>query len=372
MAGTADGVEERDGMAWHRSGTRRAVVVVAVVSVAIAAMAYALGPGSAARPQKLFTGRTMGTYYRLTVVGPAGLTDAEALHGELRAALERIEALMSTYRPESELSRFNASRQTDWVPVSPETAAVVQEAIDVGRKSGGGYDVTVGPLVNLWTFGPDHHRPIKCPSEAEIAEAKTRVGLDRLEVRLTPPALRKQRADVYVDLSSIAKGYAVDQVAETLDRRGQTDYCVDVGGEVRTKGLNARGLPWQIGIERPLPNEQSIDEVVPMSNLAMATSGDYRNYFEEDGVRYCHEIDPRTGRPIGHTLASVTVVDPSCARADAWATALLVAGPYAGYELAVKHRLAAFFIVKTSHGLVEQWTPQFAPLLGETAARELP
>ncbi|MEN6494876.1 MAG: FAD:protein FMN transferase [Thermoguttaceae bacterium] len=360
-------------MAWHRSGTRRAAAVVAVVSMAVAAlaMAYSLGPAAGQRQSQLFTGRTMGTYYRLTIVGQNDLTDAEAFHGELQAAAERVEALMSTYRPESELSRFNASRQTDWVPVARETAAVVHEAIDVGRKSGGGYDVTVGPLVNLWTFGPDHHRPIRCPSEAEIAKAKARVGLDRLEVRLDPPSLRKQRPDVYVDLSSIAKGYAVDQVAETLDRRGLADYCVDIGGEVRAKGLNARGFPWQIGIERPLPNEQSIEQVVPLSNLAMATSGDYRNYFEEDGVRYCHEIDPRTGRPICHTLASVTVIDPSCAQADAWATALLVAGPYAGYELAVKNRLAAFFIVKTPSGLVEKWTPEFAPLLGESTAREL-
>lgn len=351
-------------MALSRWDTRRGLVALAAVGlVAALAVACALTPTAGPRQEQVFSGRTMGTYYRVTVVLPADRTDASAVYAPLQAAVERVESLMSTYWPDSELSRFNAGVETDWVPVARETAVVVQQAIEVGRKSGGPYDVTVGPLVNLWTFGPDRQRPIEVPSEEEIRQAKARVGLEQLDVRLDPPAIRKRRPDVYVDLSSVAKGFAVDLVAEVLDQQGLADYCVDIGGEIRTKGSNARGLPWQIGIDRPQPGEQAISEVVPLSNLAMATSGDYRNYFEEDGVRYCHIIDPRTGRPIVHGLASVTVVNPSCARADAWATALLVAGPEEGYALAVEQGLAAFFIVKTPRGFVEKWTPQFEPLL---------
>ncbi len=351
-------------MALSRWGIRRGMMaMVAVGLVAALAVACTLTPTGSPRQEQVFSGRTMGTYYRVTVLVPEGQTDASSLHGPLEAVLQRIESLMSTYSPDSELSRFNAATETDWVSVSRDTAVVVQQAIEVGRQSGGPYDVTVGPLVNLWTFGPERQRPIKVPSEEEIRLAKTRVGLDLLDVRLDPPTIRKRRAEVYVDLSSVAKGFGVDQVAETLDRRGFTDYCVDIGGEIRTKGLNARGIPWQIGIDRPTAQEQGTAEVVPLSDLAMATSGDYRNYFEEDGIRYCHLIDPRTGRPIRHGLASVSVVDPSCARADAWATALLVAGPEEGYALAMEQGLAALFIVKTPRGFVEKWTPQFEPLL---------
>ncbi|MGE5608102.1 MAG: FAD:protein FMN transferase [Bacillota bacterium] len=314
-------------------------------------------------PAVTFTGRAMGTPYSITVVGEAAGREPEMLHRAAKEQLEKVNALMSTYKSDSELSRFNSAQHTDWVPISREMAEVMQLAMQVGHRSGGGYDVTVGPLVNLWGFGPDR-RPTKAPDPAEIEKAKQRVGLERLEVRPDPPAVRKTRPDVYVDLSSVAKGYGVDLAAEALERAGVMNYCVEVGGEIRAKGHNARGVPWQIGVESPVAEERSIERVMPLSNMAVATSGDYRNYIEEDGVRFCHIIDPQTGYPIRHRLASVSVVDASCAKADAWATALFVAGPERGYELAMREWLAVLLIIKTDEGFVEKWTPGFAPYLG--------
>jgi thiamine biosynthesis lipoprotein len=315
-----------------------------------------------ARRVVVLSGQTMGTYYRVSFIPRTRRDDATTLHREIQAALERVEALMSTYRPDSELSRFNASPSTDWVPVAPEVAAVVALAVEVGQQSSARYDITIGPLVNLWSFGPDR-RPARPPSDEELAQARARVGLERLAVRSTPPALRKTHADLYVDLASVAKGFGVDQVAELLERCAVRDYCVDIGGEVRARGRNARRVPWQVAIEEPAAGSSAAARIVPLADRALATSGDYRNYFEEHGVRYSHLLDPRTGRPLQHALGSVTVVDRSCARADAWATALFVAGPDEGYTLAVQHHLPAVFISRTHRGFSATYTPAMAALL---------
>jgi thiamine biosynthesis lipoprotein len=304
----------------------------------------------------------MGTYYRVTFV-PRGRPPALAnLHAQVRAVLDEVEARMSTYRPESELSRFNSSRSTEWFAVSAHTAQVVALAVDVGNRSGGRYDVTIGPLVNLWSFGPDR-RSARPPSDEELGQAQARVGLERLEVRSNPPALRKTQPELYVDLASVAKGFGVDQVAALLDQCPVRDYCVDIGGEVRVRGRNLRRAPWQIAIERPIPGESSMARLVALKDRAMATSGDYRNYFEDQGTRYGHILDRRTGRPVENALGSVTVVGDSCAAADAWATALFVAGPEEGYQLAIRHGLAALFVARTTHGFVETYTPAMAALL---------
>lgn len=308
------------------------------------------------RRVEVLSGECMGTYYRVSLAAHSPQVDWATLHDEVRAALERVERLMSTYRADSELSRFNASGSTEWFAVSPEVAHVVALAREIGNRSGGSYDVTIGPLVNLWSFGPDR-RPARPPSDAELAQARARVGLERLAVRSNPPALRKTHPELYVDLASIAKGFGVDQVAQLLDRRAVRDYCVDIGGEVRARGRNARRRPWQVAVERPLAGESSTARVVPLVDRAMATSGDYRNYFEDQGTRFGHLLDPRTGRPVEHALGSVTVVDASCAAADAWATALFVAGPEQGYQLAVQHGLPALFIARTPARFTEQSTP---------------
>jgi thiamine biosynthesis lipoprotein len=308
----------------------------------------------------------MGTWFTVKIVDPPPGVSPETLEEETCARLRRIEKLMSTYDPDSELSRLNRFDQPEWFDVSPETAAVVDEALRVGRLTEGAFDVTVGPLVSLWNFGPVRRTTDRVPPPEEIEEVRRRTGLEKLEVRLSPPAVRKQRQDVSIDLSGIAKGFAVDEIAGLLERSGVENYMVDVGGEVKARGHNPKGRPWQIAVESPVVEKREIYKVIPLDRLAVATSGDYRNYFEQDGIRYAHLLDPRSGRPITHQLASVSVLGPSCMRADALATGLMVLGPEAGYNLAVREELAALLLIKSETGFVERMTPQFEQMI-ETA-----
>jgi len=306
----------------------------------------------------------MGTHYTVKVTNPPASVDLEALDETVRQELDRIDGLMSTYRPDSEISRLNRSDADQWVPVSTETAGVVHQAVRIGHLTDGAFDVTVGPLVNLWNFGPEPDSRNEAPSPEQIVAARKHVGFHHIEVRRSPPAVRKTQAGVNIDLSGIAKGFAVDRIAEHLEHHGIENYLVEVGGELRAKGLNAQGNPWQVAIESPLAAVREIQKVVALQDIGMATSGDYRNYFERDGVRYCHIIDPRSATPIAHELASVTVLAPTCMRADALATALMVLGPDAGYELASTQDVKAFFIVSTDAGFVEKATPDFPTVQG--------
>ena len=285
-------------------------------------------------------GSALGTFYSVKVVDLPAELSAEELSGDINRLLREVDAMMSTYRDDTELSRFNALGSTDWFRVSPETVEVVKEALAVSRLTDGAFDITVGPLVNIWGFGPDTGED-KIPSDQEIAKRMARVGHWHVRTRDEPPALRKALADVYIDLSAIAKGYAVDKVASHLESMGIIDYMVEIGGELRLKGNNAQGGPWRIAIEQPTSQRRAIHSVVEVKNGAVATSGDYRNYFEVNGKQYSHTIDPRTGSPIDHHLASVTVIADSAMFADAVATALMVIGTETGYALAQRQGLAA-------------------------------
>ena len=314
-------------------------------------------------------GPTMGTRYNVKLVHlPAGVS-LNKLQSGIDQTLRKINDRMSTWQADSELSRFNQSRKTGWFDVSAETALVVTEALRVSRLSGGTFDVTVNPLLRLWGFGPNGGHD-GLPTDTEIAKVSQRVGYRKIHVRAAPPALRKDRGDMEIVLSAIAKGFAVDRVAEFLEGRSVTVYMVEIGGEVRARGEKSDGSGWTIGIEKPTPNQRSLQtgpfaKIIELSDLALATSGDYRNYFEKDGIRYSHTIDPRTGRPIEHRLASVTVVARNCMHADAMATALMVLGPEDGYNLAVGKELAAYLIVHGDDGFVEKTTPEFAELVQE-------
>ena len=301
----------------------------------------------------------MGTEYNVRVVGPVGGLDLVALKQHVDRTLATIDQQMSTYLPDSEVSRFNQSAGDDWFAVSPQTARVVAAGLEVSRSTHGAFDVTVGPLVNLWGFGPTG-RPGVEPTREAIAECRDRVGYRRFEVRREPPALRKRRADLFVDLSAIAKGFAVDEVAKLLDQHGIRAYMVEIGGEVRTRGRKPDGSRWRIGIERPVPERRELQCVVELDDRTLATSGDYRNFFEQRGHHYSHEIDPRTGRPVEHALVSVSVLAGDCMTADAWATALMVLGPDEALPMARQHGLEVLCIVRTADGLVEQATPGFA------------
>ncbi|TWT90232.1 Thiamine biosynthesis lipoprotein ApbE precursor [Pseudobythopirellula maris] len=296
-----------------------------------------------------FSGPTMGTQYHIRVIAGETTPDAPELQARVDQRLVEINRRMSTYDPESELSRFNTSESDDWFEVSAETAEVVSYSLGLARDSGGAFDPTVGPVVNLWGFGPGKRRT-KPPTDDEVEAALARVGHTKVEARVEPPALRKSPG-VYVDLSAVAKGYGVDAVARLLDNAGATAYMVEIGGEVRTRGTKPGGAPWRIGVEAPsdhAPAEggQRVNRVVELSGGSVATSGDYRNYFEYEGRRYSHTVDPTTGRPVAHTLATVSVLAESCMEADATATALLVLGPAAGYDWAVERGVAALFVTR--------------------------
>lgn len=359
-----------------RSTWRRGLRGLALVAIplTVSACSDAARPGFTGAGQRhVIAGETMGTTFTVTVVSggeaaatgtPAAAFDGSARDGgDLRAAVQRrldaIEARMSHYRPASELSRFNRARTTEPRSMSAETLGVVAEAQAVSRVSGGAFDVTVGPLVDAWGFGPPGRAPA-APDGMSLAALRARVGFDLLELDPAAATLRKRNEDVVVDLSAIAKGYAVDALSSLLVDRGYRDHLVEIGGELRGAGTNEAGAPWRVAIERPVPGAPAAQRIVPLTDAALATSGDYRNFYDLDGRRVSHTIDPRTGRPVTHGLLSVSVIAPRCSLADARSTALNVLGPDAGYALAVEQGWAALFVEDDGTGrLVERATPAF-------------
>ena len=266
---------------------------------------------------------------------------------------------MSTYIEDSALSRFNASETTEWQDLPGDLCFAIEAAGVVSEFTGGAFDVTVAPLVDLWGFGPAD-TPNVPPSAEAIDAAMRDVGYTKLEIDCGIPAIRKATPGVRVDLSAFAKGHAVDLVSELLNVRGLPDYLVEVGGELRMRGLNAKEENWAIAVESPNRTERSVQIIMNLTNAAMATSGDYRNYFEHEGEFYSHTIDPRTGRPISHEAASVTVVADTAAFADAAATALLVLGPDEGLDLADRESIAALFLLRLGDQFEERMSQAFA------------
>ena len=297
----------------------------------------------------ILQGRTMGTTFRVKLAGLIPERHGRAMLAVVQAELDKVDAAMSTYKPTSELSRFNQLPKGGELVFSPETAEVMALALRVGAASGGAFDVTVGPLVEAWGFGPS--RPRQDPDAATLTALRARVGASTV-LRFDPKtrAIRTLVPGVHLDFSAIAKGYAVDKVAARLQAEGVPGFMVEVGGEIRTHGARADKKPWRIGIEQPNPAGAGLAQVVEVTERALATSGDYRNYRERDGVRLSHTIDPRTGEPITHGLASVSVLAKTCAEADAWATAINVLGPEAGLALAEREGLAAFLLIRRADG----------------------
>jgi thiamine biosynthesis lipoprotein len=327
---------------------------------------------AASQPQS-FGGPTMGTQYRVSIATAPGSVEIARLQREVESLLAEIDRQMSTYRPDSELSRFNRASANVWFSVSPATAHVAEAAQAISAKTHGALDVTVGPLVRLWHFGPkDSNAPTRgdkpaIPETAAIDSAKKSVGYHKLAVRTDPPALRKETGGLEVDLSSIAPGYTVDRMAAILIDRGIKNFTVDIGGEVRSSGTRADGQPWRVAIERPVANRREMLRALPLVDSAIATAGDYRKFFEIAGQRYSHIIDPSTGRPVIHSLASVTVVAKTCLEADGWDTPLLVLGPERGYDCAVQHGIAALFVSHGESGDTVRATPAWQARFDEGA-----
>lgn len=346
----------------------RALLPPAVLAMAgmLGMLAAACRPAAERPALHVFEGPTMGTTFAVRVVAhELGAGRTAALRAALERTLARVDERMSTWRPDSEVSRFNRARTTDRFPVSADTLAVFRHALEISELTGGAFDVTVGPLVDAWGFGPAG-APAAFPTARDVERLRRRVGYRRLRIDLAASSVRKLEPRLESDLSALAKGYAVDQVAERLQAEGFDSYLVEVGGEVRAGGRSPRGDAWRVGIERPAVGPPAVQRLVRLRDRALATSGDYRNYHELDGRRVAHTIDPRSGRPVDHGLASVSVVDPLCVRADAIATALGVLGPDAGFELAVEQGWAALLIVRRDDGaLHERETPAFARLAAE-------
>ena len=303
-------------------------------------------------------GSTMGTTYNVKIVGNV---DADSMRQQIDVRLQRINDLMSTYLGNSELSQFNKTAPGEVVKLSDETVQVLLMARKIFEMSGGKFDVTVGPLVNLWGFGPELGDQI-VPGKEEIKAAMSQVGMKRLKLENGTVV---KTAETYVDLSAIAKGFGVDEIASLLESKGFENYLVEIGGELRASGLNDRRKPWKIAVERPDVFQRVPYKTIDLVDMGMATSGDYRNYFEVDGKRYSHAIDPTTGYPITHNVASVTVLAKETAMADGLATAINVMGAESGLALAEDYNLAVLVIVKTENGFSEKYSPAFERYLGD-------
>jgi len=331
---------------------RRLILPGLFVAGLFAVYLYRQGPPAAVSSELAITGPTMGTTFNVKVVtDDLTETHRERLTQLVRDVLDGVDEHMSTYRPESEIEEFNRG-DTQPFAASQDLLEVVAEAQRVARLTGGAFDITVGPLVEIWGFGPSG--VTETPSDEKLQELMGVTGYQQLELDIEGGTMSKAREDCRIDLSAIAKGFAVDLVAAILDREPYSDYMVEVGGEVRTCGRSGAGEVWRIGIERPDARERLVHDAIPLADLSLATSGDYRNFVVRDGVRISHTIDPRTGRPISHNLASVSVIHASCMTADALATALEVLGPDEGFALAERQDIPALFLIRVRDGAFEE------------------
>jgi thiamine biosynthesis lipoprotein len=309
--------------------------------------------GCATQPREtILRGETMGSAWTATIAGelPKSATELEA---GVQQRFEAVNQALSTWRPDSALSRFNDDATGEWVDIDPELAAVMGYALSLAERSGGAYDVTVGPLVNLWGFGPDPARRA-VPGADQISAARARVGWRKVQVDVLNNRARKE-AGVRIDLSSLGKGRGVDRVAEFLDAHGVTNYLIDLSGKLRARGRNAAGRPWRVAVEKPGPDDPSgqpviTPEIVDLRDASIATAGDYRRYFEIGGAHFSHIIDPRTGFPVTHPTASATALARDCMTADALATVFMVMPPDEALRLAAEQGTAVLLIERAGSG----------------------
>lgn len=323
---------------------------------------FIAGCGQNDEPQELYLeGETMGTTFHIKVFAKQEKLDSLNLLPEINELLKSINQSMSTYISDSEINQFNQLPAGQVMPISDDFRAVVSESIRLGESTKT-LDVTMGPLIDLWGFGPDK-KPTKRPSDAELAAMTGNIGIDKLV--LTEQGLAKTRTGLELSFSATAKGYGIDKVAELLESHDLSNYMVEIGGELRVSGIKANNINWKIAIEQPdaSTGARSVHKVLNPGTNGIATSGDYRIFYEMDGETYSHLIDPRTGMPSRHDLVSVTVLHPSAMTADGLATALTIMGTEKAQEYAQKHGLAVYLISKSNDGLVTYSSPAFKPYL---------
>lgn len=308
-------------------------------------------------------GKTMGTSWRVSAAG-IDSARADALRQKIQIQLDADDMQLSTWKADSALMRFNRSTSIAPWPVPEAMADIVTQALRIGEKTGGAMDITVGPLVNLWGFGPDK-QPIKTPSPAQITAARARTGLQHLTVinQSGCQYLQKDIPDLYVDLSTVGEGYAADHLTQLMAQEGISRYLVSVGGALVSRGNSARAAPWRVAIQKPTDRENAVQAVVDINGHGISTSGSYRNYYELDGRRISHVIDPRTGAPIQHNLVSVTVIAPTALEADGWDTGLMVLGLEKAKAVVQQQGLAVYMIYKQGDTFRSWMSPQFTPFL---------
>jgi thiamine biosynthesis lipoprotein len=325
------------------------LIRIALLLACCALAGCAAAPSPDALPETLLRGETMGSAWTVKLAGELPASP-EQLQAGLQARFDAVNQALSTWRGDSALSRFNRDSSGAWVDVDPELAAVMAYARILAERSDGAYDLTVGPLVNLWGFGPDPARR-DVPAAAAIENARAQVGWRRLEVDTSANRARKEPG-VYVDLSSLGKGRGVDRAAEYLDALGIANYLIDLSGKLRAHGVNARRKPWRVAVEKPGPDDPSgrlsvVPAAVELADQSIATAGDYRRFFETGGKHYSHIIDPRTGYPVAHATVSSTVVAADCMQADALATVFMAMTPDAALALADRMQVPALLITRS-------------------------
>jgi FAD:protein FMN transferase len=307
-----------------------------------------------------FGGPTMGSSYAVKYLRGAQGPTIEQAKAATEAILAEVDQQLSTYREDSLIAQFNALPANSCQPMPAELLALVAFAEQLSVQSGGAFDLTLEPLLNLWGFGPQASIE-QVPSPAQIAQVSERVGHQHL--RIDGQLLCKDAA-VAVDFNSIGAGYAVDRISARLAELGVSSYLVEATGELRAQGHKPDGSAWRIAIEAPLEHQQVAEKILPLDGYGVSTSGDYHNYFEQDGLRYSHSLDPQTGAPIRHTLAQVTVVDRSVQRADGLSTLLMVLGPERGLQFAEREGIAALFVSRAPQGFVSHASSTFTQLFG--------
>lgn len=320
-------------------------------------------PATPASTATVLDGKTMGTFWRVSVIG-VDEAKAQALRAKVQAQLDADDHLLSTWKNDSALMRFNHAADTRPWPVSEAMADIVTLSLRIGAKTHGAMDITVGPLVNLWGFGPDK-QPVATPDAQAIAAAKARTGLQHLQVinQSGRQFLQKDIPDLFVDLSTVGEGYAADHLARLMEQEGISRYLVSVGGALVSRGMNGEGKPWRVAIQKPTDQENAVQAIVDINGHGISTSGSYRNYYELDGKRISHVIDPQTGQPITHKLVSVTVIAPTALEADGWDTGLMVLGPEKAQQVVREQGLAVYMIVKEGEGFKTWMSPQFRTFL---------
>lgn len=304
-------------------------------------------------------GAVQGTTYHIKMVLDERSPNVEQMRAKIENTFRIIDEKLSNYRDDSEISRINENRTTDWMSVSPEIAELVYIAKQVGQHTSGCYDLTVKPLFDLWGFSKHENR---VPTDAEIDQVLQHVGMSRVDVDPEGHRLRKQDPELRIDLSSIAQGYTVSAIATLLEAEGIQNYLAEVGGELKVKGTKANGSAWRIAIEKPTPFQREVQRILQLRQAhgtAVMTAGTYRNFFEEGGQIYTHILDPKTGRPVTHHLLSVTILHDDPTWADAWDTALLCVGESEAIKIAEQERLTALLIYQEDKDLKEYMSAEF-------------